>query len=173
MRTWLVSLATITALGAGCAGITTTSNVASGADLAKYRTYGWVAPPSGHATTIAEQDLRSALEQDLAQKGLVPATNAAPDFLISYHVRVHEEVQAEPGAWGYGWAGYPDLYTYTQGTLIVDFIDPQTSKVFWRGTASSVVEHPNNPDPQKINNAVSKLINQYPTQVAGVPRPAM
>jgi hypothetical protein len=153
--------------------VTTSANVAPGADLAKYRTYGWVAPPPGHITTVAEQQMRSAIEQDLTQKGLTPATNAPPDFLIGYHVREQQVTQVEPGAWGYGWAGYPDLYTYTQGTLIVDFIDPHTNQVFWRGTATGVVQNPNNPDAQKLNDAVAKLIDRYPTQVAGMPRQPM
>jgi hypothetical protein len=69
------------------------------------------------------------------------------------------------GVWGFGSA---DLTTYTQGTLVVDFIDPQTHKVFWRGTASEIVANPSNVNASKLNKAVAKLVDQYPSHVANV-----
>jgi hypothetical protein len=62
---------------------------------------------------------------------------------------------------GYGWGGW-DVYTWTQGTLIVDFTDPRTNQVVWRGTASAVVNHPENPSPKKVEKAVNKLMAHYP-----------
>jgi hypothetical protein len=158
---------------AACAGITTNAIVAPGANLSRYQTYGWAAQPAGQAQTIGEQQVRAALERDLAQKGLTPATNGSPDFLVAFHAKQQQRIEATPGyGWGYGWGGFPDVTTYTEGTLIVDFIDPKTNQVFWRGTASAVLNNPNNPDPQKIDKAVSKLVQQYPTQMASTSRPA-
>ncbi len=154
-------------VAAGCSGITTNANVAPGANLAKYHTYAWAPRPGDQMESPGEQQVRAALQRDLAQKGIVPATTQPPDFLVAYHARQQEKIEATPGyGWGYGWYGYPAFETYTQGTLIVDFVDPQTNQVFWRGTASGVVEHPNNPDLAKIDKAVAKLINQYPGTMA-------
>jgi hypothetical protein len=179
MRRAMHCVAATAMLLAGCAGISTNAQVSPGTNLAKYQTYGWYKPPSAAAESMAEQQLRASLEQQLAQKGLTPATTNPPDFLISYHAMERQKIEATPGygyggfGYGYGWGGYPAFTTYTEGTLIVDFIDPQTNKVFWRGTAKGVVDHPDNPDPQRIDQAAAKLINQYPAQLASAPRQAM
>lgn len=180
MERWREFLAIALFATAGCSGITANSNTAPGANLGNYRTYGWYQPPSGEMQSVAEQEVRSALERELAQKGLVPATTEPPDFLVAYHATKQQKVSVTPsygpygyGYWGYRWGSFPDVSTYTEGTLIVDFIDPKTNQVFWRGSAQGVVEHPNNPDLHRIDTAVAKLVKQYPTQVASVPRPAM
>ena len=173
MRAWTRFLAAaLPFVAAACSGITTNANLAPGANLSRYHTYAWYSPPQA-SESPGEQEVRAALENQLAQKGLVPATNAPPDFLIAYHGAKQQKVNVMP-SYGYGWwGGYPNIYTYTEGTLIVDFIDPGTNKVFWRGTASGALSHPNNPDLHKIDTAVAKLVQKYPTQVAAVPRPAM
>jgi hypothetical protein len=160
---------------AACSGITANSNIAPGTNLAQYRTYSWHSGVSGQAQSIGEQEVRSALQSQLAEKGLQLATNTPPDFLVAYHSKKEQKTEVYPGGygyWGYGWGGFPDVETYTQGTLIVDFIDPKTNKVFWRGTASRVLDHPDNPDTAKIDAAVAKLVQQYPTQMASTQRPA-
>ena len=180
MRPWTRYLPTalLIAVAAGCSGITTNANIAPGANLAQYHTYGWYAPPRP-GESPGEQQVRVALENQLAQKGLVPATNGRPDFLVAYHATRQQKVAVTPGygyGYGYGYglySGMPSAYTYTEGTLIVDFIDPKTNQAFWRGTASGVLNHPNNPDPQKIDTAVAKLMKRYPVEVASVPQPVM
>jgi Domain of unknown function (DUF4136) len=179
MKRWKEFLAIALFAAVGCSGITANSNTAPGANLGKYHTYAWYQPPSGEMQSIAEQEVRSSLERQLAQKGLTMATTQPPDFLVAYHATKQQKVNVTPGYgygygyWGYRWGGFPDVSTYTEGTLVVDFIDPQSNQVFWRGSAQGVVENPNNPDPQRIDTAVAKLVKQYPMQVASVPRPAM
>lgn len=173
--TQYLSAALLFALAA-CSGITANSNLAPGTNLAQYRTYAWHTGTSGQAESIAEQQVRSSLQAQLAERGMTLATTQPPDFLVAYHGKKQQKVDVYPGGygyWGYGWGGFPDIQTYTQGTLIVDFIDPKTNRVFWRGTASGVLDNPNNPNMQKIDTAVAKLMQQYPTQMAATQRPAM
>jgi len=179
MKRWKELFAMALVAAVGCSGITASSKTAPGVSLANYRTYAWYQPPAAEMQTVGEQEVRAALARELAQKGLMPAATEPPDFLVAYHATTQQKVNVTPGGygygyrWGYGWSGFPDVTTYTEGTLIVDFIDPKTNQVFWRGTAQGVVEHPNNPDPQRISTAVSKLMKQYPSEMASVPRPAM
>ena len=62
---------------------------------------------------------------------------------------------------------------YTQGTLFIDFIDPKTKQVFWRGTASAVADHPENPDTGKLAKAVDKVMAKYPSELATTSRSTM
>jgi hypothetical protein len=64
---------------------------------------------------------------------------------------------------GWAWDG-PDVTVrqYTEGTLVVDFVDPATHQALWRGTAVGVVKNPDNPNPDKVAKAVDKLMNRLP-----------
>lgn len=172
MRLRTTTGAMLMLLVTGC-GATIRSSVASNANLDKYKSYSFVAPAqeTGQPQTIADQTIRSALQQNLAMKGL-HETAGTPDFLVSYHVKQEQKLEAT--RMGYGFYGGPvDVNQYTQGTLIVDFIDPQTHQVFWRGTATDVVNHPDSPNPAKIEKVVGQIVDKYPATMAAVPRPAM
>lgn len=173
----LLALAAVVALGAGC-GATVHSTVAPNANLGQYKTYAFEAPRyrAGRSESPAEQELRSTLRRDLAQKGITEAgAGQQPDFLIAYHVMQQQKLDVQSMGYGYGWgwAGPTAVTTYTEGTLIVDFIDPRTNTAFWRGTASDVVNHPESPNLAKVDKAVSKLVDQYPSQMAAASRPTM
>jgi hypothetical protein len=180
MRARMISSVTAAILVAAGCGATIRSTTASNADLAKYRTYSLSAPPAqaGQAQTIADQTIVSSLKEDLAAKGLTEAApGQAPDFLVAHHVKTQQRVDVEPMAYGYGYGFYgwggDDVTQYTEGTLIVDFIDPQTKKVFWRGTASDVVNHPESPNPAKITKVVGQIVDRYPSVMAATPRTTM
>jgi hypothetical protein len=171
MKTRLL-LAAMLALPA-CAGVSTNTRLAPGVDLAQYRTFAFVPRTTEQPETLADQTIRSSIAQNLGQKGIVFATSSPPDFLVDYHAKTQQRVEMRQGYYGgLGWT-YPDINSYTEGTLIVDFIDPATHQIFWRGTASAVVAHSDNPDPSRIDHAVAKLVRDYPSQVAAVRRPQM
>ena len=53
------------------------------------------------------------------------------------------------------------VYTYTRGTLIIDFWSPETKKLVWRGSATAVVkENPQNAERQ-IQKAVKKIARKW------------
>jgi hypothetical protein len=177
MKALTLSLAAIPlAVAAGC-GATVRSTVAPGANLAQYRTYQFYTPAyrANQPESPAEQELRAALSRDLASKGLVEApANTPPDFLVAYYVKKQQKLDVSTVGYGFwGWGGPTNVSTYTEGTLIVDFIDSHTRNVFWRGTATDIVNNPDSPDLGRVDKAVSKLVNQYPTMMASTPRQAM
>jgi hypothetical protein len=176
MRTRIARFIAIGAIAAGC-GATVSSTVAPNANLGQYKTFAFKTPQyrAGRAESPAEQELQTALRNDLAQKGLAEAApGQPPDFLIAYHVKEQQKLDVADVGYGWGWGlGGPDVTEYTQGSLIVDFIDPHTNKAFWRGTASDVVNNPNSPNLGKVDKAVAKLVNQYPSAMASTSRPTM
>jgi hypothetical protein len=168
---WLAAIL----LAAGC-GATVKTSTAPNANLAQYHTFAFYTSPykKGQPETIADQEIRSTLRQDLEQKGLTPATSGRPDVLVAYHTVKQQKLNVDDVGYGFwGWGGMPDVTTYTQGTLVVDLIDPTTMQTVWRGTATQVLNHPNNPDAQKLSNAITKLMSQYPSQLAATPRQPM
>jgi hypothetical protein len=171
------TLVAVAALLVACGGpaVSVRATTAPDANLAQYRTFAFFTPAyrQGKPESIADQELRRALTQDLQQKGITEVTpGSAPDFLVVYHTRVREVTNGTSTGYG-SYEAWPDIRTYDQGTLVVDFIDPHGNKVFWRGIAKAAVMHPESPDPRKIDWAVSHLMRQYPSLVASVPQQAM
>jgi len=156
MRVPVVAFSTAAILMAigGCgASVRTTGS--STADLSRYQTYSF-ATSLDEPETVADQKVRSALQQDLAAKGIRPAATAAPDLIVVYDVEAHQ-------AWG--WLG-ANVSEYTKGTLVVELIDAHTQQVVWRGTATGMVDRPGSPSQRRLEKAVGKVVNRYPYAVA-------
>jgi hypothetical protein len=153
---------------AGC-GATVRTTTMPGANLSQYHTFSFAQQQAGHES-LADQTIRGEIARSLEARGL-REVQANPDFVVATHVKTQQRMDVMPGPY-YGW-GYGDVYEYTEGTLIVDFVDPKTNQVFWRGTASQTVDHPNNPDLNKVAQATSKLMMKLPFQMAaaGTPQP--
>jgi hypothetical protein len=167
---------------AGCA-TSVTARKAPGVSLAQYRTFAFYPAPAVDQNAAqlmsspAGQAVQNQLAQDLANRGLVQVSpNQNPDLLVAYHMKTRQRVDVTD--WGYGpgwgwWGWYGGYYgpatvnEWTEGTIIVDFIDPHTNQVVWRGTATSPVSHPDNPNPEKAASAVNKIMKKYPVEMAG------
>jgi len=116
--------------------------------------------------------IQSALEKSLAAKGYSKPTSGNPDFYVAYHVALQQKLDARTIYTGYGpyrgWYGVGGAQTvvesYDVGTLLVDFINPQTNNVIWRGTAQSRIQELKNPEERqaRIQDAVDRLLKQFP-----------
>ena len=185
MRPYPQTAALVLALAlAGC--VTVRSSTSPHANLAQYRTFAWhMSPTANHRQLEFDRSpagalVRDRVARDLAQKGIVE-TRGTPDFLVTVHTRLEDKVDVND--WSYPtvfWGAPPgpvSIDEYTQGTLVIDFIDPQSGQIFWRGTASSIVNHPETPNMQKLATAVDRVMQKYPaptaTATASAPRPTM
>jgi hypothetical protein len=164
---------------ASCSTMDVKTNYVPNANFAQYRTYAWLPnKDTGQTAQLmhgspAEQALKSDVAQQLATKGIQQDTTGNPDFLIAYHVMSKEKTDVMDWGYGYGWGGGADVYQYTQGTLVLDFIDPRTQQAFWRGYASDVVNDPSQAA-GKVGEAVTKMMEKYPppSNVAATHAPA-
>jgi hypothetical protein len=48
------------------------------------------------------------------------------------------------------------------GTLVVDFADPQTKMITWRGVATDTLSDESQKNIQKLQKAVDKMFQKYP-----------
>jgi hypothetical protein len=53
---------------------------------------------------------------------------------------------------------------YQEGTLILDFVDPKTDNLIWRGVGKKVVSETTTPEKsdREINDAVEKILKKFP-----------
>jgi len=105
--------------------------------------------------------IRNGLESQLIANGFKVETTR-PDFVIAYYVTTKNKFNVQD--FGYGpprWFGSRDIRVnqYSEGTLMVDFIDARTNQVIWRGRASGTLEMKG--VDKKISKSVEKLIKQY------------
>ena len=105
--------------------------------------------------------IRTGLESQLIASGFKVETTR-PDFVIAYYVTTKNKLSVQD--FGYGpprWFGSRDIRVnqYSEGTLMVDFIDTRTNQVIWRGRASGTLEMKG--VEKKISKSVEKLVKQY------------
>lgn len=135
---------------------------------------------------IAQDRIKQAIAGELAKRGL-RQVESSPDIFVTTHTFVDEAERtvyntypgagyAYPYAVGYRGAylpinyGYwytptyyqaPHTEQYTEGTLIIDFIDRRTNNLVWRGSMADPVD-----DPARLGSDFSKsakeILDKFP-----------
>ncbi len=145
-------------------------NFMPGTNFSKYHTYMWVDIPSNvHPNQIISQEIKQAVNNVLTSKGLTLATGNTADVYIGYQCSVDQERQWRcMGHRGrlMGGMGSATSSTISNGTLAIDFYDPASKELIWRGSAEQTLNPSGNQekDMQKLNKAVAKLLKNYPPQ---------
>jgi hypothetical protein len=137
--------------------------------------------------SITNNQLRADLVQGLQQKGYT-INSTTPDFLVAYYAGTKETLDTTYWApdpyWNYGyrgfgfrsgrfrsawpWYGYASPYPamqvneYTQGSVIVDVIDPQTQELLWRGQGVANVSSDPGKYTQEMNQSVAAILKKFP-----------
>ena len=105
--------------------------------------------------------IRTAMESQLIANGY-RVESGSPDFVIVYHVTTKNKLNVQDYSYGPPrWFGRRDIRVdqYSEGTLLVDFIDTKTNQVIWRGRASGTLEMKG--VDKKISKSVEKLVKQF------------
>ena len=172
-----VLLLCVVFLAAGCSSISVTTDFDSKIDFTRLSSYSWMPTPEQPSAeiqkehsqnTLIEGRVERAVDTQLAAKG-IRKTTQDPDMLVAFHTGVQDKVNVQSWGYGYGrgWgARGADITTvnYQEGSLILDFIDPKTKKLIWRGVGKGVLPEKTTPEKSEknINNAVEKILAKYP-----------
>lgn len=116
---------------ASCSTIDVQSEPQEAPGPGSIESYAW----AGAATPSDEPDLdrriREAIERELADLGIRPASSPEASMEVSYEARVDATVRTNDPDF--------DLYVveeYETATLVIDLIDGATGESFWRGSGS-------------------------------------
>jgi len=155
-------------------------NFAADANFSKYRSFKWVQKKGvDQLDGIADGQLKSAIDEELAKKGLTRTEADTADLFLAYQVTLgqEKEITSFDSGWGYGpgwgggWYGYGGggISTTTTSTIVIgqvdlDMYDAPEKKLVWRGTASKALDMKAKPDKREKNlrKAVAKLLKNYP-----------
>ena len=134
-----------------------------------------------------DKQIREAVNQQLAAKGFVPATDKNPDFWVNYQAaivgKLDVEKQKQPyfanvkpqrgGTLNSSWnafgnaneSNYRSVTTYyEQGTLVIDIADAKERKLVWRGAISDTIQQDISTEKRKknVNTAVADVLKLFP-----------
>ena len=159
MRTLLFIASSLALMLAGCAssGPTITVNSAPGADLSNLQTFNFMQPlgtdRSNGARTSMSTMLLNSVSREMAGRGL--RQSDSPDLLVDFFVTTEERMDVRTTTtsmhsvhsvhrshWSRGccstWPTYQTtVRQYTQGTLLIDLIDPAANALAAEGAAQS------------------------------------
>lgn len=150
--------------------------------FSQYKTYKWVVlKGADQPDQLTAQRITSAIDAELAKKGLTKTDSEDADLYIGYQTAIGAEKQFTsyntgwgygPG-WGRGWYGYGGAMTTTTygststvyvGQLDLSIYDRAAQQLVWRGVATKTLDPKANPEKKQknINKAVEKLLKNFP-----------
>ena len=168
-----------------CSTIQVSEDFDRRAPFTTYKTFSWMPkpdkmPPNARAAIernpLLGKRIQETTAEILADKGLTPAEKD-PDLLINYYVGFKQRVDITGWGyfygprWGYYWPylGPYDDYTYTEGTLVLDFVDAKTNELVWRGVADKALydyyyagSSAHNFSDRDLWKILSKMLDLYP-----------
>ena len=152
-------------------------------DFAGYRNWSWKEPAVQYRpddprlkSDLTEQRIRNAIAEQLDQRGLRPARDAAgAGLLVQAWYIVDQRTQTyttlSGGAWAGYWPGYwgptyADSRTvdYQVATLQIDLFDARDVKLVWRASSEDILRRASGPEERAgmIRQAVARVLSQYP-----------
>jgi Domain of unknown function (DUF4136) len=157
-------------------------NFDKNADFSKFKTYKWVTlKDAAKPNDLIDKQIVSAVDSELAAKGLSRIDGDNADLFIGYQAGVGQEKQftSYNSDWGYGggwyrggwYGGAGGMSTTTGqtstiyvGQLALDMYDSTNRDLAWRGVASKTLDPKAKPEKQEKNlkKAVAKLLKNYP-----------
>ncbi len=165
----ILAACAVVLVSAGCSSVSVNHDYDPQVNFSQYRTFSRLPIPAKATTNqLVVRRIKDAMTRQLEAKGILLVSQNA-NFLIAMHGTTQEKLDIQD--WGYSspraaYWGQRDISVqqYTEGTLIVDFIDAQSKQMFWRGVAKGAVDPGASPEKRskRINEGVAKLLEKYP-----------
>jgi len=146
------------------------TNYMPGTNFSKYHTYKWVSiNNTEQVDPIVAQQIKDAINSQLTSKGMTQVDSDTADMYVGTQTSIQQQQQWNAYGTGGGWrfgGGMASAQSSTIqiGTLVVDFYDPASKQLVWRGLATKTLNPSSNPQTNmnRINQAVAKLLKSFP-----------
>jgi hypothetical protein len=169
---------------AGCASVDVRTVTNPDANLAALKTFDVMPHPTPPSATtqagsdpmlvnsVSSQALRSDVFKGLENRGY--AVSKTPDFVVAYYASTKEKLDVTNWDYGYpfqpyGWWGPPEqtVTQYTQGTVIIDVLDPASKTLLWRGQGVAPVSDDQGKYEQDLWKTVTAILEKFPRAPQG------
>jgi DNA-directed RNA polymerase beta subunit len=134
-----------------------TTDMAHNVNFADYKTFDWASThPQGGINSVQYQRILADISARLAAKGYQHHKPA--DLTMALTLGKRQKVDID--TWNH--YGYHDAYVYNEGQISVDAFDSKTKRAVWHGQITDTI-NPKKPDPQRLQAALDKLMEQFPS----------
>ena len=118
----------------------------------------------------------NAVNAQMLAKGFTQSDN--PDMLVNITSIMKNQQEIVANSYGYGggyrpyaWGGgnmstTVNVQNYTAGSLIIEVANASTKKLIWEGIGNQDIDQPSSNPEQAINNAVQKIMANFPPGAA-------
>jgi len=156
----------------GCSTLEVNVDYDEGFDFAKVKSFKVMHNVQEGESTLVNDRITKAIESELEQKGYVKATKDV-DLVFVYHYNAKDKVDIRTdyqmvgyGSFGYGGAmvARTNTYNYTEGTIIIDALNPKTKKIVWRSVGTLELQEKETPQEKReyVNKIIKEMLEKYP-----------
>jgi len=149
-----------------------TTNFMPGTDFSKFHTYKWIAIEGGtHPNQIVDSQIKTAVDSQLAAKGLTKTDKDKADLYVGYQVALDQQKQWNAYGMGGGlrWGMGGGMATATSsvidvGTLVLDMYDPSPKQLVWTGRTTKTLDPGKSQEKNQkdLDKAMQKLLKNFP-----------
>ena len=129
--------------------------------------------------TLANDRIINAVKNNLTAKGYKETNKSTADYYVLFHTDVrsktnidtdYQHVGMYPYRYGYQGAMMTTstrVYTYDEGKLMVDIVDPDQNKIIWRGIATDRIKSHETPEQRTeyIDEVITSVLKTFPKRV--------
>jgi len=152
------------------------------ADFSKLKTYAYMPGTGVHYQNkninndFVNSRIQKAVDREMKKKGFVKTTypKGSPDVWVAYYAVLEKKTRSKrrPMTHDVRDLGSPGLNYYVstthydEGTLLLDLVNPKTSRPVWKAVAQAEIKMDVSwKDKEKrINRAVQEILQDYPPQ---------
>jgi len=188
-----LSLLLVLSISACATQLKSSVDVADHAEFGELKTYAWITDQPLFTSNAAspevvnplnEQRIRTAVEEQLENKGYRKVAIDQADFVVAFTLGARERVRVQQyyNDFGYNYYGYHhgfsrfnrgyngfgpsvSVRTFTEGTLVVDIFENTEKEAIWHGSATKRLSRDNGAR-QLIDEAVTTLLAEFPDRDA-------
>jgi hypothetical protein len=140
------------------------------------KTYSWVGRKNPEITALEHQQIISILDSNLEKKGF-KNVDLNPDIYVTYYTDDNDRVVIDTSRYGYstgpGWnwgvqqalalgGPGPQVRVYNEGSLAVDLILADDSRLIWRGVVVKTLSGNPKANEGTVRKGASQLFKYYP-----------
>jgi hypothetical protein len=175
LRLFLTAL-TVFALSGIISAQKITYETEPGVDFSKFKTYKWQrADDARYPDQATDSILVSAIDEQLAAKGLVRTESETADMYVVYQLAVVDDMSTSSFKSGGRWLGVPNSNpgfsgvatnsseVVKKGWLLVDLYDMNQKKLVWRASATKALKGKGAEQIQRnARKSMGKIFNNFP-----------
>ena len=186
---WLLPLLLLLVLTA-CRTFSVRSDWDETVSFEGYQRYFWLEPPAAEGAdpfadnSLLRKRIRAAVEANLTGRGFKAVEDPKhADFLVTYGVVLDEKLRVNGGGasfgggYGYGrWpVGFGGVYggtnasDYQEATLILDFLQPESEELVWRGWGSGFIQtRDRDRGRDRFEAGIKAVLDAFPPAAPGI-----